>query len=346
MDAALAELPWANPSSPHAEGRAARAALDAARDRAARALDVEPAEVVFCASGTEACNLALLGAGAGSRVVTWAAEHQSVLAPARELQLRGSTVDVLGVDAAGRAQLGGIPDGAGLVCLGLANNELGVIQPVAQAAAAARERGALFCLDACQGPRWLPVPLSNVDLACFSGHKLGAGRGGLLVVRRPSRPRPLLHGGPQEWGLRAGREDVAAATAVSVALEVCSRRREAAAKRVAPLAARLQSLLIELGGQPTGAGPRLPNYATAAFAGRRGEDMLLALDLAGVAASSGSACASGSLDPSHVLLAMGLGLEMALGSLRLTLGYETTEEMVERGAATLSDVLAGIGARA
>jgi cysteine desulfurase len=271
--------------------------------------------------------------------VTWAAEHQAVLGPFRRLQAEGRPVQVLGVDAAGRADLAALPADAGLASLGLANNETGVIQPLA-GLDARLPPPAILHLDAGQGPRWLRPPLELAGLASFSGHKLGAGRGGLLYVHRGRRLDPMLRGGPQEWGLRAGREDVAAATAVAVALEVSAARREAAAAAVAGLARRLQRLLVELGGRPTGGEPRLPNYATAAFTRMRGEDILLGLDLAGLAASSGSACASGSLDPSHVLLAMGLSLEEALGSLRLTLGYQSTPEEVGHAEDILRLVLA------
>lgn len=344
MRAALASLPEGNPSSPHAEGRAARAALDSARDLAATALGGSARDLVFCASGTEAVNLAVLGAGrrlpAGRRVVTWEAEHQSVLAAVRRLQLDGVPVTVLPVDGAARA-IEELPADTGLVSIGLANNEVGSVQPVATVAAQARALGALVHLDACQGPTWIRTPVELADLASFSGHKIGAGRGGLLLARPEVRLDPLLVGGPQEWSRRAGREDIAAATAVAVALDACARHRDEWSAAAAPRAARLRAALAELDGRPTGADPRLPNYATAAFAGRRGEDLIVALDLAGVAASSGSACASGSLDPSHVLLAMGLSMPEALGSLRLTVGPATTDAEVERAVA----VLEGLAAR-
>jgi cysteine desulfurase len=266
----------------------------------------------------------------GRSIVTWAAEHQSVLGAVRQLQLEGRAVHVLGVDGAGFADLADLPGDAGLVSLGLANNEVGTVQPVAEAVRQARGVGALVHLDCSQGPRWLRPPLELADLAAFSGHKLGAGAGGLLFVRRGLRLDPLQHGGPQEWGRRAGHEDVGSAAAVAAALEVTARERDARGGAVRPLAERLREALVEMGGAVTGGEPRLPNYATAAFRDRRGEDLLLALDLRGVAASSGSACASGSLDPSHVLLAMGFSLEEALGSLRLTAGYATTVEEVER----------------
>lgn len=278
-------------------------------------------------------NLAVLGAGRllppGRSLVTWAAEHQSVLGAARQLQLEGRTVHVLPVDSGGFAEPD-LPDDAGLVSLGLANNEVGTLQPVVEVAQLARGLGAAVHLDCCQGPRWVRPPIELADLASFSGHKLGSGPGGLLFVRGQARLVPLMYGGPQEWGRRAGHEDVAAAAAIAAALEVCACERNSRAIAARPLAEMLRAALIEVGGRLTGGEPRLPNYATAAFPSVRGEDLLLALDLAGVAASSGSACASGSLDPSHVLLAMGLSLDGALGSLRLTTGYDTTPADTER----------------
>ena len=219
---------------------------------------------------------------------------------------------------------------------------MGTLQPLAEVAARARELGALVHLDACQGPAWVRPPVELADLVSFSGHKLGAGRGGLLLARRATPVLPLLFGGPQEWGRRAGREDVAAAVAVATALAVCAAQREGWARAVLPRAARLRQALSGLGARLTGGEPRLPNFASAAFARVKGEDLVLSLDLAGVAASSGSACASGSLDPSHVLLAMGLSLPEALGSLRLTVGPATTEADLERALQALS----GIGALA
>jgi len=342
--AALAVLPEGNAQSPHAEGRAARAALDAARDRAAAALRAAAGDLVFCSGGTEAVNLALLGAGrrlpARRRVVTWEAEHQAVLGAVRQLQAEGRPVAVLPVDGAARAGAADLPEDAGLVSIGLANNEVGTLQPAAEVAGRARELGALVHLDACQGPAWVRPPVELADLVSFSGHKLGAGRGGLLLARRDAPLQPLQFGGPQEWGRRAGREDVAAATAVAAALEACARQRAAWSAAARPRAARLRDALRALGGRQTGGEPRLPNFASAAFARIKGEDLVLSLDLAGVAASSGSACASGSLDPSHVLLAMGLSMPEALGSLRLTVGPETTDADIDRALAALEGMAA------
>jgi cysteine desulfurase len=339
---ALREVPDGNPSSPHAEGRAARAALDHARDTAARALGAHRTEVSFTASGTEAVNLALFGAARRvsdrGLIVTWSAEHQAVLGAVRRLQSEGRAVEIAAVDSAARADPGSIPRGAALVSIGLANNEVGSIQPVAEIIARAHELGAIVHVDACAGPRWIPIP-PGADLVSLSGHKVGAGRGGLLMVKKDVRIEPLLYGGPQEWGRRAGREDVAAAIAIATALAVCARDRGALAQAATAQAASLLTLMEELGGRVTGAAPRLPNFASGAFAARRGEDLLLALDLAGIAASSGSACASGSLDPSHVLLAMGLGLDEALGSLRLTTGYGTTDAEISQARTILASIL-------
>lgn len=327
MRDALAALPEGNASSLHAEGRLARDALDRARDTAAGALGCDRAEIVFTSSGTEAINLALLGAGrrlpAGRLCVSWQAEHQAVLAALRRLTLEHLELTLL-PNSSEAVNLGPIPEAAALVSISVANNEIGTLQPRPEV-----PPGALLHLDACQGPRWLEVALAGVDLASFSGHKLGAGRGGLLFVRQGVRLEPLLYGGPQERGRRAGWEDVQSATAMAVALQTAVRRRTAAAERARPLAARLQAALISLGGMATGAGRRLPNLASAVFAGLRGEDLLLALDLGGVAASSGSACASGSLDPSHVLMAAGFSPEDAASGLRLSVGWDTTTAEVE-----------------
>ncbi len=346
---ALQDVPEGNPSSPHAEGRAARAALDRARDMAAQALGADRTEISFTSSGTEAVNLALFGAARRLSkrgvIVTWAAEHQSVLGAVRHLESEGHAVEVGKVDRYGRAGADAIPASAVLVSIGLANNEVGTIQPVAAIIERAHEVGALVHVDACAGPRWISIP-DGADLISLSGHKLGAGRGGLLYVRAGVRIDPLLYGGPQEWGRRGGREDVEAATAVALALSTCGRDRASRAGVAAPQTAILRALLVEMGGAITGAEARLPNFATCVFVDRRGEDLLLALDLAGVAASSGSACASGSLDPSHVLLAMGFSLEQALGSLRLSTGYATTDGEVSRAAAIIRTALARTPARA
>jgi cysteine desulfurase len=304
---------------------------------AAEALQAQRLETTFVSSGTEAVNLALFGVG--GPLVTWAAEHQSVLGAARRMQAQGRDVLVGPVDSRALVDLDAIKPGTAMVSIGLANNEVGTVQPVAEAIERAHDVGALVHVDACAGPRWLPIP-PGADLVSISGHKLGAGRGGALYVRDGVRIEPLLFGGPQEWGRRAGHEDVAAAVAVATALAVVTRDGATKSNVARRQSQMIRDVLRELGGMLTGSDHRLPNFATCTFAGRRGEDMLLALDLAGVAASSGSACASGSLDPSHVLLATGLSLEQSLGSLRLTTGYATTDDEVMRGIDVLRTVLA------
>ncbi|HLK38604.1 MAG TPA: aminotransferase class V-fold PLP-dependent enzyme [Polyangiaceae bacterium] len=339
-----------NASSPHTEGRAARARLDALRDTVARKTGRDRTEVTFVASGTEAVNLAVFGAAARlpttGRLLTWASEHQSVLGAFRRLQAQGRDVRIANVDSEGAVDLDAIEPGVAFVSVGLANNEVGTIQPVADVVKRAHAVGALVHVDACAGPRWIDLPL-GADLASLSGQKLGAGRGGVLLVADGVRIDPLLFGGPQEWGRRAGHEDVDAAGALAAAIsETWSERRAARAQAAARQSARLRSALVELGAQLTGSDSRLPNFASCTFDGRRGEDMLMALDLAGMAVSSGSACASGSLDPSHVLLAMGFTLERSLGSLRLTTGYDTTDEEVELAVAILPRVLTRAAAHA
>jgi cysteine desulfurase len=328
---ALEAYPPGNPSSPHTEGRAARAALDRARDLAAHALGVQRTEVTFVSSGTEAVNLALMGAADRLQkegvIATWAAEHQSVLAAVRRLKAAGHEVEIAPVDGGARADPDSIPTHAVLVSIGLANNEVGTIQPVADVIERAHDLGALVHIDACSGPRWIPIP-AGADLVSMSGHKLGAGMGGLLLVKEGVKLEPLFFGGPQEWGRRAGREDVGAAIAVATALVISKRERDDRGQKAAAQSRSLREALQDSGATLTGSDRRLPNFATCTFADRRGEDLLMTLDLAGIAASSGSVCASGSLDPSHVLLAAGLSLEQALGSLRLTTGYTTTDAEV------------------
>ncbi len=349
VTAALRDLPEGNPSSPHTEGRASRAALDHARDLAAHVLGIGRTEVTFTSSGTEAINLALFGAARrmprSGTILTWAAEHQAVLGAARRLQAEGRHVEIAPVDHTGRADPDAIAPDTSLVSIGLANNEVGTLQPVREVIDRAHERGALVHVDACAGPRWVPIP-NGADLISLSGHKLGGGRGGGLYVRDGVRIDPLLYGGPQEWGRRAGHEDVASAISFATAIATCAREREKRTGFAQRQSLILRSLLEELGGRLTGAQERLPNFASCAFDDRKGEDMLLALDLAGIAASSGSACASGSLDPSHVLVAMGLNLNAALGSLRLTTGYATTDDEIARARDILYAVLSPSTARA
>src|SRR5438445_5815548 len=259
------DVPAGNPSSPHTEGRAARAALDNARDLVAQALGAARTEITFTSSGTEAVNLALFGAARrlpkSGRILTWAAEHQSVLAALRRLQAEGRPVEIAPVDNAARADPDAIPPDTALVSIGLANNEVGTIQPVRDIIDRAHQHGDLVHVDACAGPRWIPIP-AGANLVSFSGHKLGAGRGGALYVRDGVRIDPLFYGGPQEWGRRAGREDVASATAFATAIATCTNQRQSRSGAAEKRSELLRSRLAELGGRLTGARERLPNFAT------------------------------------------------------------------------------------
>src|SRR5256714_7603997 len=265
VSTALHDVPAGNASSPHSEGRAARAALDRARDAAAAALGAARTEITFVSSGTEAVNLALFGTR--GPLVTWAAEHQSVLGAARRLQMSGRPVVIAGVDSSATVDLDAITPATALVSIGLANNEVGTLQPVADVIERAHDVGALVHVDACAGPRWVAVP-DGADLVSISGHKLGAGRGGALFVRDGVRIDPLLYGGPQEWGRRAGHEDVGAATAVATALSVCAAVRESRSETAPRQRAALLGALPDPRATNTGAEARLPNLASCTFADR------------------------------------------------------------------------------
>src|SRR5260370_21850750 len=206
--AARQDLPDGNPSSPHSEGRAARAALDRARDTAGTALGARRTEVTFVSSGTEAVTLALFGIA--GPLLTWAAEHQSVLGAARRMQAMGRDVVIAPVDRHARVDIDAIKPGIGLVSVALANNEVGTIQPLAEVIERPHDSGALVHVDACAGPRWVPIP-PGADLVSLSGHKLGAGPGGLLLVRGGGRGPATPFRGPQGWGQRARRPQHACA---------------------------------------------------------------------------------------------------------------------------------------
>ncbi|MBL8863618.1 MAG: cysteine desulfurase [Planctomycetes bacterium] len=338
-----------NPSSVHASGREARARLDEARARTAAALGCVEDEVVFTSGGTESIQLALAGvvraAGAQRGLVTSVVEHSAVLAAADRLERERRPVTRVRVDPTGRVEPGEIVDAAredcALVSLQAANNELGTLQPVAALGAALRARGAgrpLLHTDAVQalGRVALGPLLELADLASFSAHKVGGPTGiGVLVRRRGVHLEPLLGTGSQEGGLRPGTEPVAAIAAAALAIELAVRERAAYADRVARLCRLLWQQLhanipdVALNGPDLDA-PRLPNTLNVSVAGVESRTFLARLDLEGLEASAGSACASGSLEPSHVLLALGHDAERARGALRLSLGRTSGEEDVHK----------------
>jgi cysteine desulfurase len=347
---AYAEGGWGNASSVHRSGREARGRLDAARARVAKVLGCEPKEVCFTGSGSEADALGLKGAWRARaesrrrRVVASAIEHPAVLAVLKQLEAQGAEVVRVRPRPDGRVPLEALVEALTpetvLCALMWANNETGVVQPAAELSRVCRQRGILFHTDAVQAVGKVPVSLREVDadLLVLSAHKFGGPPGtGVLVVRKGVDVEALVPG-HQEAGRRGGTQNVPAAEALALALELAHQEQPAHAARLASLRdgferevlARLPEVTVN------GAGaPRLPNTSNLHFHGADGEALLIALDLEGICVSSGAACASGTLTPSHVLLAMGLTPGQAHGSLRFSLGPETTEADVARVLAAL-----------
>jgi cysteine desulfurase len=351
----LLERPAANPSSQHTPGRAARAAVETAREQVAALVGASPAEVVFTSGGTEADNLAVKGTvlarPAGARqLVCSAVEHHAVLDAAAWAEAdAGARVELAPVDQAGRVDLDRLagllqPGRTALVAVMAANNEVGTGQPVAAAAELAHAAGAVLLCDAVQAAGLPGVDLARdgVDLLALAAHKLGGPTGvGALVVRSGTTPRPLLHGGGQERGLRSGTLPAAALAGFGAAAAAALAERDSGgATNLAALRGRLLAGLrglapdLEVNGDPAppapGAGPAgLPGLLSVRFPGRRAEDLLLLLDRHGVACSSGSACASGAVTPSHVLLAMGREPAAARETVRFSLGHASTRADVD-----------------
>ena len=347
---------YGNPSSIYGLGRRAGAALEDARRRIAAILNCQPAELVFTSCGTESDNLAMRGvllaaAAKGKRhIITAPAEHHAVLHTAADLaEHLDCDVTYVSVDRQGIVDPAAIaaairPDTA-LISIMLANNEVGAIQPIAEIGAIARARGVPFHTDAVQAGGYLPLDVDalNVDLLALSAHKFYGPKGvGLLYVRRGVRLLPVQTGGGQERGRRSGTENVPYIVGMARALEIAHAERESETRRLTALRDRLIDGLtaaipdITLTGHPT---QRLPGHASFLVAGAEAEAMLIALDLAGVAASSGSACATGAPTPSHVLTAMGYGPQEAMGALRLTLGRENTGADVDFVVAKLPEIV-------
>ncbi len=345
---------WGNPSSIHTEGRRAALALIEAREKCARAIGAAPEEIVFTSGGTESDNMALKSAALAGweqgrrRIVTTAVEHPAVLESCRALERFGFTVEYLPVDSGGyvsaeRARELITPDTA-LVTVMTANNEVGAVQPIHEIAAVCRERGVLFHTDAVQAAGMIPLDVNDIgcDMLSISAHKLGGLRGaGLLYCRRGIPVNPLLNGGGQENGLRSGTENTAAIAAMGAAMEYACRDIPGKSAAMSEVRDRLISLLTEIPGSRLNGGksPRLCGNVNVSFAGIEGESLVLGLDLRGVCASSGSACASGDEKPSHVLTAMGVPAEFQKGSLRLTLSESTTMEEAERAAAAVRETV-------
>jgi len=344
-----------NASSLHAEGRHARAALDGARASVARLLGAAPRDVIFTGGGSEADNLAVMGAARarkvpGAHIVTAATEHPAVLRAFEELGAEGFAVTVLPVDAAGRLSVErfveALRPGTVLASVMLANNELGTLQPVAELARAARARGVTFHTDAVQAAALMPldVDVLGVDLLSLAGHKFYGPQGtGVLYARPGTLLSPLSVGGGQENGMRSGTENVAGAVGFATALELAAVERSLESARLGALRDRFEAaLLARVADSRVNAlsAPRLPNVSSMAFARASAAELLIALDLAGVAVSTGSACAAGAHEPSHVLAALDPPAWVKAGSLRFSFGKLTSEQDVERLARMVEDVVA------
>ena len=345
-----------NASSLHASGRRARQGLDEARERIAAILGAKPREIVFTSGGSEADNLAVKGAAwaasaRGRHVVTSGVEHKAVLNSCAILQRSGFGVTQVPVDRYGRVNPAdveaAINDHTTLVSIMYANNEVGTIQPIAEIGAICRRRGVLFHTDAVQAGGFLPLNVDNlgVDLLSLAAHKVYGPKGvGALFVRHGTALLPQVQGGAQERQRRAGTENVGGIVGFARALELAQgdpSARDAENARLAALRDELLAALRDVAGvEPTGHPvERLPHSASWLIDGIEGGDLVAALDLEGVEASTGSACTSGSVEPSHVLLAMGFDADRAHGALRLTAGRGTTPADVESAADVLRTVV-------
>lgn len=335
---------YGNPSSIHSTGRDARRAVDAARKQVAAAIGAQPTEIYFTAGGSESDNWAIKGTAfakraKGNHIITSQIEHHAVLHTCAWLEKQGFEVTYLPVDEFGRVRVEdvekAITDKTILISIMAANNEIGTLQPITEIGKLAKSRGILFHTDAVQAMGAIPIDVNamNIDMLSMSGHKFHGPKGiGVLYVRKGVHPDIFMHGGAQERGQRAGTENLAGIVGIGKAIELATQNLEANAARMGRLRDKLiDGILAEipdvrLNGHRT---ERLPNNVNVSIRYIEGEAMLLRLDLAGIAGSSGSACTSGSLDPSHVLLAIGLPHEIAHGSLRLSLGTDTTEEQVD-----------------
>ena len=334
---------FGNASSIHAYGREAKRAIEAARRQVAKALNAAvPQEIIFTAGGSESDNWAIKGAALArgkGHIITTSIEHHAVLHTCQYLEKQGFTVTYLPVDEYGRVTAAQVERALQtdtiLVSVMAANNEVGTIQPIGEIGALCRSRGVLFHTDAVQAVGAIPIDVQemNIDLLSLSGHKLHGPKGvGALYIRKGVKIDSLIHGGAQERGFRAGTENVPGVVGLGKAVEIAHANLAENAACVTALREALISGIMarvtdtRLNGHPT---ERLPGNVNLSFDGVEGEALLLRLDLAGVAGSSGSACTSGTLDPSHVLMALGLSEAAAHGSLRLTLGTDTTQADID-----------------
>ena len=345
---------FGNPSSIHKFGRDALKHVDIARIRVAKALGAEPSEIYFTAGGSEADNWAIKGAAyanksKGNHIITTNFEHHALLHTCEYLEKEGFEVTYLPVDEHGLVSIedvrNAITDKTILISIMYANNEIGTIQPIAEIGKLARDKRIYFHTDAVQavGSMKIDVKEQNIDMLSLSAHKFYGPKGiGVLYVRKGIKLINFVHGGAQERGRRAGTENVPGIVGLGKAIELATENLEEQSKRLLNLRDRLINGVMEkipytrLNGHPV---KRLPGNVNFSFQFIEGEALLLNLDMKGIAGSSGSACTSGSLDPSHVLLAIGLPHEIAHGSLRLTLGAVNTEEDIDYVLEVLPEIV-------
>jgi cysteine desulfurase len=347
----------ANPSSLHAEGRAARAALDDARAIVADCLRAKPREIVFTSGGTEANNLAILGVSRakradGSHLITSAIEHRSTLRAFEVLRDDGFDVTVLLVDAQGRVDpqefARAITSRTTFASIMLGNNEIGTVQPIVEIAAIARAHGIVFHTDAVQAAGKIPLDVKalGIDLLSLSAHKFEGPKGvGALFVRQGTPIAGVLVGGGQESGLRAGTENIAGIVGCATALAPATAEAPQAFERIALLRDRFEAGVRSLvpGAQANGAGARrLPHISSMRFPGVDAGELLVHLDLAGVAASTGSACAAGVPEPSHVLAALGIPARAQGGIIRFSMGRMSTDEEITSVLNRLSSIMQAV----
>lgn len=332
---------FGNPSSVHSFGREAKAGLAKAREQAAAAIGAHAEEIIFTSGGTEADNLALRGAAyayanKGKHLITSAVEHHAVLDTCRELEKEGYSLTVLPVDEYGLIRMDdlrqAITPETVLISVMHVNNEVGTIEPIEEIGVLAKERGILFHTDAVQSFGKIPLDVKkmNIDLLSASGHKIYGPKGtGFLYVKRGIKLHPLVFGGGQERKLRPGTENLPGIAGLGLAAALAVREMDTETARLKKLRDYMIKGILEkindvqLNGHPD---IRVSSNVNISFKYVEGESLLLSLDMKGIAASSGSACTSGSLDPSHVLTAMGICHEVAHGSVRMTLGHDNTEE--------------------
>jgi cysteine desulfurase len=349
----LTEKGFGNPSSSHRFGRTARAGLEQGRREVAEAAGAEPNQVIFTSGGTEADNLALVGAALAARhrggemcAAVSAIEHKAILAAAHAVCNLGGREVILPVDSA--ALDAALEQRPAVVSVMWVNNEIGVIQPIAEISARCRAAGVALHTDAVQA--FGKVPVSFREVACtmlaLSGHKIGAPKGvGALLVRDRKAVEAIIHGGGQQYGIRPGTENVAGAVALGRAARLAAAEQATEARRLQGLRDRLAERLRS--GVPdlviaAETGDRAPHVLSVAVTGADSEALIMHLDLAGVAASGGSACSTGAAEPSHVLLAIGMPREMAMGAVRFSLGHESAEGDVDRVAEVMPGVVARV----